>query len=70
MAWLRQIAAVSPVDVALTQPISNGLTYPFTFTFERSGAATVSVPISAGDAARRDAPVAVEVIESDTGGQH
>ncbi|KAA0085780.1 hypothetical protein CIW52_07940 [Mycolicibacterium sp. P9-64] len=40
--------------VTLTQPISNGLTYPFTFTFERSGSATVAVPISAGEAARRD----------------
>jgi copper(I)-binding protein len=54
--------------VSLTEPISNGITYPFTFTFERSGAAEVGVPISAGEAPRREAPAAVEA--SDTGGQH
>jgi hypothetical protein len=40
--------------VTLTEPISNGLTYDFTFTFERSGSATVAVPISAGETPRRD----------------
>ena len=34
--------------VNLTKPISNGLTYNFTFTFEKAGQATVAVPISAG----------------------
>jgi hypothetical protein len=34
--------------VALTQPISNGLTYNFTFNFEKAGQASVLVPISAG----------------------
>ena len=34
--------------VALAKPISNGLTYNFTFTFEKAGQATVAVPISAG----------------------
>jgi hypothetical protein len=34
--------------VNLLKPISNGLTYNFTFTFEKAGQGTVSVPISAG----------------------
>jgi hypothetical protein len=34
--------------VALSKPISNGLTYNFTFNFEKAGQATVAVPISAG----------------------
>lgn len=53
------LAAVERADevqaqVALTEPISNGLTYDFTFTFERAGATTFSVPISAGEVPRRD----------------
>ncbi len=47
-------------DVELTEPISNGLTYDFTFTFERAGATTFAVPISAGEAARRDGKPVVE----------
>jgi copper(I)-binding protein len=54
-------------DVTLTKPISNGLTYDFTFKFERSGEATVAVPISAGETPRRDAEAAVE---QDTGAAH
>ena len=34
--------------VALTKPITNGLTYNFTFNFEKAGQATVLVPVSAG----------------------
>ncbi|OBI96807.1 hypothetical protein [Mycobacterium sp. 1465703.0] len=34
--------------VNLSKPISNGLTYNFTFNFEKAGQATVAVPISAG----------------------
>ncbi len=34
--------------VNLSKPISNGLTYNFTFTFEKAGQATVQVPITAG----------------------
>lgn len=34
--------------VNLVKPISNGLTYNFTFTFEKAGQGSVSVPISAG----------------------
>jgi copper(I)-binding protein len=53
--------------VTLTKPISNGLTYDFTFKFERAGETTVGVPISAGEAPRRDAEGAVEA-QGDTGG--
>jgi hypothetical protein len=34
--------------VNLSKPISNGLTYDFTFNFEKAGQASVLVPISAG----------------------
>jgi hypothetical protein len=34
--------------VTLAKPISNGLTYNFTFNFEKAGQAGVMVPISAG----------------------
>lgn len=34
--------------VNLTKPITNGLTYNFTFNFEKAGRASVTVPISAG----------------------
>ncbi len=40
-------------SVALTKPIRNGLTYNFTFKFEKAGEKTLAVPISAGDAARQ-----------------
>ncbi len=53
--------------VQLTQPISNGLNYPFTFTFERSGQKEIVVPISAGEAPRREAAVEAGA-ETDTGG--
>jgi hypothetical protein len=53
--------------VTLTKPISNGLTYDFTFKFERSGEATVAVPVSAGETPRRDSEAAVE---QDTGAAH
>jgi hypothetical protein len=36
--------------VTLAQPISNGLTYNFTFNFEKAGQGSVQVPISAGTA--------------------
>jgi copper(I)-binding protein len=52
--------------VALSKPITNGLTYNFTFDFEKAGETTVTVPISAGEAPRREA--AVEA--GDTGGHH
>lgn len=34
----------------LSKPVTNGLTYDFTFTFEKAGETTVAVPISAGEA--------------------
>ena len=40
--------------LALTKPITNGLTYDFTFKFEKAGKGTVAVPISAGEAPRRE----------------
>ena len=43
--------------VALSKPISNGLTYNFTFKFQQSGETTVAVPISAGESPRREAAV-------------
>jgi copper(I)-binding protein len=56
----------SEAKVALSKPITNGLTYKFVFDFEKAGEATVAVPISAGEAERREA--AVEA--GDTGGHH
>ena len=57
-----QIAALESVETAeaakatvqLSKPITNGLTYDFTFTFERSGQGTIAVPISAGESPRRE----------------
>lgn len=45
-------AAKAMVDI--DKPITNGLTYNFTFNFEKAGEITVPVPISAGEAPRRD----------------
>jgi copper(I)-binding protein len=60
-------ADTAAAGVTLNKQITNGLTYGFTFTFERSGQTTVAVPISAGEAPRRDTKGAVEA-EGDTGG--
>jgi copper(I)-binding protein len=54
-------AAKAMVDI--NKPITNGLTYNFTFTFQNAGEITVPVPISAGESPRREAG-------GDTGGQH
>lgn len=43
--------------VTTTKDITNGFTYPFTFTFQNAGAQTVMVPISAGEAPRRDGDI-------------
>ena len=45
--------------MALSKPITNGLTYDFTFTFEKAGETTIEVPISAGEAPRREAAAEV-----------
>jgi copper(I)-binding protein len=52
--------------VALSKPITNGLTYNFTFDFDKAGEKTVAVPISAGEQPRREA--AAEA--GDTGEHH
>ena len=46
-----QAAANAPAGVLVTlaEPITNGLTYDFTFTFEKAGRATIAVPVAAGD---------------------
>jgi copper(I)-binding protein len=54
--------------VALSKPITNGLTYNFTFKFEKSGEKTMAVPISAGEAPRR--PEEPLKPNADTGGHH
>jgi copper(I)-binding protein len=61
-----QIVAPGPLQanqaakatVILSKPITNGLTYEFTFTFEKAGKANVKVPISAGLAQPQGAPPA------------
>ncbi len=47
-------AVDAEATVDLSQPITNGLTYDFTFTFKEGGQTTVAVPISAGEEPRRD----------------
>jgi len=42
-------AAAPAAEVTLAKPITNGLTYNFTFTFDKAGTTTVAVPISAGE---------------------
>lgn len=59
-------ADAAEAAVTLSKQITNGLTYNFTFDFEKAGKITVTVPISAGEAPRREA--AVEA--GDTGGHH
>ncbi|SNW20261.1 LpqE protein [Mycolicibacterium thermoresistibile] len=49
-----EAAEVAEAEVTLSEPIANGLLYDFTFTFEKAGETTVSVPVSAGDAPRRN----------------
>ncbi|MEB4207612.1 hypothetical protein [Mycobacterium sp. 94-17] len=46
--------AAARATVNLAKPISNGLTYHFTFNFEKAGQATVAVPIAAGLAPHQD----------------
>ena len=60
------LAEAVKAAVVLSKPISNGLTYNFTFAFEKAGKTTAAVPISAGEAPRREA--AAE--PGDTGGHH
>ena len=39
--------------ISLDEPISNGLNYGFTFTFEKAGETTFAVPVSAGMDSKR-----------------
>ncbi|MBB2992081.1 copper(I)-binding protein [Mycolicibacterium iranicum] len=53
------LSAVEPADAAeakitLSKPITNGLTYDFTFNFQNAGETTIPVPISAGEQPRRE----------------
>jgi copper(I)-binding protein len=58
-------ADVSHAKIVLSKPITNGLTYQFTFNFEKAGETSVGVPISAGESPRREA-----VEAGDTSGHH
>jgi hypothetical protein len=49
-----ETATAAKASVELIKPITNGLTYNFTFNFQRAGQTTILVPISAGEAPRRD----------------
>lgn len=49
-----ETADAATAEVALTKPITNGLTYDFVFEFENGAKTTVAVPISAGNEPRRD----------------
>ena len=66
---LESVEAAETVEatVALSKPITNGLTYNFTFEFERAGQTEVPVPISAGEAPRREQ---AGEAGGDTGGHH
>ncbi|AWV47280.1 lipoprotein [Mycobacterium leprae Kyoto-2] len=44
---------IAKAIVTLAKPITNGLTYNFTFNFEKAGQANVAVPVSAGLAPRQ-----------------
>jgi copper(I)-binding protein len=58
-----ETAEAAKATVQLSKPITNGLTYNFTFTFEKSGQGTIAVPISAGESPRRE-----EATQSDHSG--
>ena len=66
-------AETAEATVTLTKPITNGINYDFTFTFERAGSRTVPVPISAGETPRRDGEPnsgGASHGGGDTGGEH
>jgi copper(I)-binding protein len=69
------LSAIEPADAAeakieLTKPITNGLTYDFTFKFQNAGETTVPVPISAGEKPRRDGPAEGGAPGGHSGGGH
>lgn len=63
-------ADTAEAQVTLKQPITNGLNYSFTFTFERAGDLEIQVPISAGDTARRPVEGAPAEGGAHSGGGH
>ncbi|MGO4445335.1 hypothetical protein AB4Z42_18450 [Mycobacterium sp. 2YAF39] len=63
-----ETAEAAQATVQLSKPITNGLTYNFTFTFEKSGEGTVSVPISAGESPRREEAIEADHSEGGEGG--
>jgi hypothetical protein len=55
---VRALSAVQRADAAkatvvLAKPVTNGLTYNFTFDFEKAGRASMPVPISAGSTSQQ-----------------
>ncbi|OBK79037.1 hypothetical protein [Mycobacterium sp. 1274761.0] len=66
-----ETADAAKATVTLAKQITNGLTYNFTFNFEKAGHTTVAVPLSAGQAPRRDpAGDASHDEPGDTSGHH
>ena len=63
-----ETAEAAKATVDLSKPITNGLTYNFTFAFQEAGQITVPVPISAGEAPRRDSSGDASHEAGDTGG--
>ena len=55
MGHVEAMGSATPAsaEVTLSKPITNGLTYNFTFTFDKAGQITVAVPISAGETPRQ-----------------
>jgi copper(I)-binding protein len=58
---IKALDAVEPANaakatVALAKPVSSGLTYKFTFDFEKAGTVDVTVPIAAGSAPSQEKP--------------
>lgn len=49
-----ETAEAANATVQLSKPVTNGLTYNFTFKFEKAGEGTFAVPISAGESPRRE----------------
>lgn len=69
---LEEIEAADSAEatVELSKPITNGLTYDFTFTFEKAGETTVGVPISAGETPRRGDSAGGSDSSGHSGGGH
>ena len=65
-----EAANTAEATVELSKPITNGLSYDFTFTFEKAGETTVGVPVSAGEAPRRGATEDSEDSAVHSGGGH